>query len=167
MSDPQRPHGLQPSRLLCPWDFPGKSTGVGCHCLLPRAWQPTPIFLPGEAYGQRSLEGYGPWGCRKSDVTEQLILSLFTFTFHELKRFCTPYTTYSMSLRSKVTSPSPDRRHVLSSCPSSHQVSSGYSRCTHSLSQLGAGWAEKLGLERPSGGWYQRPLAPAPAWSTR
>ena len=34
MSDPQRPHGLQPSRLLCPWDIPGKSTGVGCHCLL-------------------------------------------------------------------------------------------------------------------------------------
>ena len=34
MSDPQRPHGLQPSRLLHPWDFPGKSTGVGCHCLL-------------------------------------------------------------------------------------------------------------------------------------
>ena len=29
-----QPHGLQPSRLLCPWDFPGKSTGVGCHCLL-------------------------------------------------------------------------------------------------------------------------------------
>ena len=25
---------LQPTRLLCPWDFPGKSTGVGCHCLL-------------------------------------------------------------------------------------------------------------------------------------
>ena len=34
MSDPQRPHGLPPTRLLCPWDFPGKSTGVGCHCLL-------------------------------------------------------------------------------------------------------------------------------------
>ena len=29
-----RPHGLQPARLLCPWDFPGKSTGVGCHFLL-------------------------------------------------------------------------------------------------------------------------------------
>ena len=29
-----RPHGLQPTRLLRPWDFPGKSTGVGCHCLL-------------------------------------------------------------------------------------------------------------------------------------
>ena len=33
-SDPQQPHGLQPFRLLHPWDFPGKSTGVGCHCLL-------------------------------------------------------------------------------------------------------------------------------------
>ena len=29
-----RPHGLQPTRLLRPWDFPGTSTGVGCHCLL-------------------------------------------------------------------------------------------------------------------------------------
>ena len=34
MSDSSRPHGLWPTRLLCPWDFPGKSTGVGCHCLL-------------------------------------------------------------------------------------------------------------------------------------
>ena len=29
-----RPHGLLPIRLLCPWDFPGKNTGVGCHFLL-------------------------------------------------------------------------------------------------------------------------------------
>ena len=33
MSNSLRPHGLQPTRLLHPWDFPGKSTGVGCHCL--------------------------------------------------------------------------------------------------------------------------------------
>ena len=33
-SDSQRPHGLQPTRLLRPWDFLGKITGVGCHCLL-------------------------------------------------------------------------------------------------------------------------------------
>ena len=33
MSDPQRPQGLQPSGLLHPLDFPGKSTGVVCHCL--------------------------------------------------------------------------------------------------------------------------------------
>ena len=30
----QRPHGLQPARLLCPRDFPGKNTGGGCHFLL-------------------------------------------------------------------------------------------------------------------------------------
>ena len=34
VSDSSRPHGLQPTRPLCPWDFPGKGTGVGCHCLL-------------------------------------------------------------------------------------------------------------------------------------
>ena len=34
LSDSSRPHGLQPTRLVRPWEFPGKSTGVGCHCLL-------------------------------------------------------------------------------------------------------------------------------------
>ena len=38
VSDSLRPHGLQPTRLLRPWDFPGKSTGVGCHCLLHCIW---------------------------------------------------------------------------------------------------------------------------------
>ena len=31
-----QPYGLQPIRLLWPWDFPGKNTGVGCHFLLQR-----------------------------------------------------------------------------------------------------------------------------------
>ena len=34
MSDSLRPNGLQPTMLLRPWDFSGKSTGVGCHFLL-------------------------------------------------------------------------------------------------------------------------------------
>ena len=34
MSDSSKPHGLQPTRLLRPWDFPGKSAGVGRHRLL-------------------------------------------------------------------------------------------------------------------------------------
>ena len=38
VSDSLRPHGLQPTRLLRPWDFWGKSTGVGCHCLLQEYW---------------------------------------------------------------------------------------------------------------------------------
>ena len=34
MSNSLLPHGLQPVRLLCPWNFPGKNTGGGCHFLL-------------------------------------------------------------------------------------------------------------------------------------
>ena len=34
MSDSLQPHGLKPARLLCPWDSPGKNSGVGCHFLL-------------------------------------------------------------------------------------------------------------------------------------
>ena len=37
-----------------------------------RKWQPTPVFLPGEPHGQRSLVGYSPWGRKESDTTEQL-----------------------------------------------------------------------------------------------
>ena len=36
MSDSLGTHGLQPTRLLCPWNSPGKNTGVGSHFLLPR-----------------------------------------------------------------------------------------------------------------------------------
>ena len=39
VSDSLRPHGLWPSRLFCPWNSPGKNTGVGCHAL------PQGIFL--------------------------------------------------------------------------------------------------------------------------
>ena len=39
-----------------------------------RKWQPTPIFLPEEFHGQRSLAGYNSWGHKESDMTEQLIL---------------------------------------------------------------------------------------------
>ena len=35
-----------------------------------RKWQPTPLFLPGESQGQRSLEGYSLWGHTESDMTE-------------------------------------------------------------------------------------------------
>ena len=36
-----------------------------------RKWQPTPVFLPGESHGQRSLVGYSPWGRKESDMTER------------------------------------------------------------------------------------------------
>ena len=35
-----------------------------------RAWQATPVFLPGESHAQRSLPGYSAWGCKGSETTE-------------------------------------------------------------------------------------------------
>ena len=40
-----------------------------------RKWQPTPVFLPGEFHGQRSLVGYSGQSCQESDTTEQPTLS--------------------------------------------------------------------------------------------
>ena len=69
------------------WGFPGGASGKepACQCRrhkrsrldpwvwkIPwrRSWQPTPVFLPGESRGQRSLVGYSPWGRKESDPSE-------------------------------------------------------------------------------------------------
>ena len=44
---------------------------------LEKGMAPTPVFLPGEFQGQRSLVGYSPWGCRELDTTEGPTLSPF------------------------------------------------------------------------------------------
>ena len=75
-------------RLLTPvfLGFPGGSAGEESACsagdlgLIPgsgrspwrREWQPTPVLLPGEFHGQRSLVGYSPQGCKELDMTERL-----------------------------------------------------------------------------------------------
>ena len=43
-----------------------------------REWLPTPVFLPGEFHGQRSLAGYSPWLCKESDMTERLTHTHFS-----------------------------------------------------------------------------------------
>ena len=43
---------------------------------LEKGWLPTAVLLPGEFHGQRSLAGYSPWGCKETDPTEWLTLSL-------------------------------------------------------------------------------------------
>ena len=48
-------HGFDPWVEKIPWG---------------RAWQPTPVFSPGKSHGQRSLEGYSPWGCRVTAEAE-------------------------------------------------------------------------------------------------
>src|SRR5574337_1709060 len=45
VSDSVRPHRRQPTKLPNPWDSPGKSTGVGCHCLLPYLFTSLPKSL--------------------------------------------------------------------------------------------------------------------------
>ena len=123
------PMDCSSTRLLCPWNFPGKMEWIAipfskrprdwtmvscrfftvwdtreahryrergfpgsasgkepaCQCKrhkgcgfdlwvekIPwrRAWQPTPVFLPGEYHGQRNLAGYSPWGHKESNTTE-------------------------------------------------------------------------------------------------
>ena len=48
-----------------------------------RKWQPTPVFLPGESHGQRSLVGYSPRGRKESDTTEWLHFT----SLHSLEEF--------------------------------------------------------------------------------
>ena len=54
VTDSLRPYGLQPTRLLCPWDFPGKSAGVGCHFLLQEIF-PTQGLNPGLPHCRQTL----------------------------------------------------------------------------------------------------------------
>ena len=49
-----------------------------------RKWQSTPVFLPGESHGQRSLASYSPWGCKGLDMTEHVSLPLFKHTSWDL-----------------------------------------------------------------------------------
>ena len=55
-------HGFSPWVRKIPWR---------------RRWPPTPVFLPEESHGQRSLVGYSPWGHKALDRTEQLSLFIF------------------------------------------------------------------------------------------
>ena len=52
-------YGLQPTRLLCPWDSPGKNTGVGCHALLQGTF-PTQRLNPRLLYLLHRQEGALP-----------------------------------------------------------------------------------------------------------
>ena len=51
---------------------PGTPYPITLKCVLSRSQQPTPVFLPGESHGQRSLAGYSPWGHRELDAAESL-----------------------------------------------------------------------------------------------
>ena len=71
ISDSLQPHGLQPTRLLRPWDSPGQNTGVGCHFLLQGIF-PTQGSHPGLLHGRWILYH---WATR--EAPSLLILSQF------------------------------------------------------------------------------------------
>ena len=89
--------------------FPGSldSKESACQCGRPRfdhwvrkipwrrEWQPTPIFLPRESPGQRSLEGYRPLGSKELDMAEQLTFSLF---FHAVAKLSKSNQRYELCL---------------------------------------------------------------------
>ena len=102
------------------WGFPGGSDGKESACnatdtgSIPgsgrspgkRAWLPTPVFLPGESHGQRSLMGYSPWGHKESDTTERLTLSQFHIymegCFFAVPKSATNFPSISVSPSSSV-----------------------------------------------------------------
>ena len=60
-----------------------------------RKWQPTPVLLPGESHGGRSLVGYSPWGRKELDTTERLH---FPFTFICINTLASPQFTNNQGL---------------------------------------------------------------------
>ena len=66
-------HGFDPWVRMIPWR---------------RKWQPTPVFLPGESHGQRSLAGYSPRGCKQSDKTEA---TQHSTAQHDMKERARPF----------------------------------------------------------------------------
>ena len=66
-----------------------------------RKWQPTPVFLPGESHGQRSLAGYSPQSCNELDMIERLTTVLDGFTteiFCRWQLVCAHFTGQNMTL---------------------------------------------------------------------
>ena len=83
MSHPVWPHRQQPTRLLCPWDSPGKCTGVGCHFFLhwsslPRDWTQVSHIV-----GRH----FTVWASREADITEmQLQWDITTHVLEWIKK---------------------------------------------------------------------------------
>ena len=109
-----QPHGLQPTRLLCLWNFPGKNTGVGCHFLL-QAIFPTQGSNLGFLHRRQMLyhlsqqgrlrfymlfdlpiplrgihpKGRGIGGLMGKIQAQIIFIRCFRITSNDMKRYCT------------------------------------------------------------------------------
>ena len=123
LSDSSRPHGLQPTRLLCPWDFPGKSTGMACHCLL-WCWA-VGAYLWGVVWDFKAASQYlkntfsFPWILWLSVLTAQLdsarSLSSVQFSWSVVSDSLWPHGLQ----HTRLPCPSPTSVACSNSCPSS------------------------------------------------
>ena len=71
---------------------------------LEKEWLPTPVFLPGKSYGQRSLSGYSPWVAKNQTTTKQLILLLTIGPPGKSPKVHLEYTEYVFSIWIKLSS---------------------------------------------------------------
>ena len=81
VSDSLQSHGLQPARLLCSWNSPGKNIGVGCHFLLQR-------ILPGIKPGSLALQADSLPSEPPDPVLFHLNPSLYASQERVLKKLC-------------------------------------------------------------------------------
>ena len=110
-----------------------------------REWQPTPVFLPGEFHGQRSLAGCSPWACKESDTTAQLTFPLPLF--HMPLRLVPPPIKFPTALLLR-----PSGVPAVHFCLNPSQVfKSSWSQWEHRQTP-----AEVSGMAEGSGGWPGR-----------
>ena len=113
MSNSMRPHRRQPTRLPCPWDSPGKNTGVGCHFLLrcmkvknesevaqscPTLSDPMDCSLPGSSvhgiFQARALE----WGAIAFFIKKRWYLYIMEYYSATMKNEIMPFAETWMDL---------------------------------------------------------------------
>ena len=85
MEEPGRLQSMGSLRVRHDW---ATSLSLSTFMHWRRKWQPTPVFLPGESHGQKSLVGYSPRGCQESDTTKQLHFHFYFHYFWMVRLFC-------------------------------------------------------------------------------
>ena len=130
--DSLRPHGLYPSRLLCPWDSPGKHTGVGCHFFLQGIF-PTQGSSPSLLHYRQILYRQSHQGnlitTQMSPMAQQLCPQLYASPLSP-RLLCVPYTPKFRGSYMMVSArPSPHSLHVPSIHPPDFSLNATLLRC--------------------------------------
>ena len=97
MSDSVRPHGLQPTRLPCPWDSPGKNTGVGCHFLFQCRKVKSESEVAQSCPTLSNPMDCSPPGSSVHGIFQARVLEWGAIAFSELSSYCVSNTTLPQS----------------------------------------------------------------------